>query len=730
MVSDRGESQPLLVMLERKSTRRQKISVSLTASISAVIFLSVLFYLICYAVYQSSGTANFEATEPVQASSGTRYRCPLNVSTVKSFQSFSSYLDLSHPAKPRSFKITYDARTIRVNDSPTILIGGSIHPVRATKSTWSQALNHAVEANLNLVTIYLMWGYHQPSPHREIDWSLPGGDWDLKTAIWEAGCRGLYVHIRIGPYICGEYTYGGLPEWLPLVYGGDTNDTKMSFRCPNIPWYMAMQDWVVASVGYLTHHNLWANQGGPIILAQIENELGGAVDPKEDNIIPGKTLKDYADWCGQLAVNVHPNVVWTMCEGLSSNLTISTCNGSSCVSWIENRGRYSGQIQLDQPALWTESEMGFQMWGESIEQPSTYFWGRRVTDITSDLLRWFARGGTHVNHYMFWGGYNRGRAAAGGLMNAYATDAPVCPNGERRHPKFDHLTAFHQAIASIASVLATFPTALGRDIALEHRLMNETNWKIGQKQLAFLYGSPSNLSFVLFVENNISDDVDIRIPPGLRSEEDANILRLRPWAAVLIFDGTVLFNSSSVDLSAQLYHRKTTKSVPLYHESSWSEPIGPSDTDMTYAPVMSGSKPWEQTRLLLASNVSTDFIWYGTSLNIGNRSFSGDIFIAVETQRASAFTFFLDKEYLGSVENHEGQTQAKGAVTLKFIVPESRLRSGVFHQLNILSESFGYGNIAYNQRWHLANRIFPTVLSSSSGFFFFDMARAYAKNSF
>ena len=36
---------------------------------------------------------------------------------------------------------------------------------------------------------------------------------DLPRFIDLAAANGLYVVVRIGPYICGEYFFGGLPVW-------------------------------------------------------------------------------------------------------------------------------------------------------------------------------------------------------------------------------------------------------------------------------------------------------------------------------------------------------------------------------------------------------------------------------------------------------------------------------------------------------------------------------------
>jgi hypothetical protein len=154
------------------------------------------------------------------------------------------------------------------------------------------------------------------------------------------------------------------------------DDANIAMRRPNRAWMIKMKSFVSDTVTYLTANNLWAYQGGPIVLAQIENELGGEVDASSEHLVMinshnrvvdeeseshytselrNATLQDYADWCGSLAAELAPEVVWTMCNGLSARNTISTFNGNSGVEWLENHGD-SGRIQVDQPALWTEDE--------------------------------------------------------------------------------------------------------------------------------------------------------------------------------------------------------------------------------------------------------------------------------------------------------------------------------------------------------------------------------------
>ena len=146
-------------------------------------------------------------------------------------------------------------------------------------------------------------------------------------------------------------------------------------------WLAAMEKYVKSTVDYLSDNLLFAHQGGPIMMAQIENELGEEDDdsnvpivhddtpPAEESDSDGVrvlhskrgkvakdvTVQDYADWCGSLVARLSPDVVWTMCNGLSANSTIATCNGDCSTKWLEDHGT-SGRIQVDQPAMWTEGK--------------------------------------------------------------------------------------------------------------------------------------------------------------------------------------------------------------------------------------------------------------------------------------------------------------------------------------------------------------------------------------
>lgn len=86
-----------------------------------------------------------------------------------------------------------------------------------------------------------------------------------------------------------------------------------------------------------------AGNGGPIIMAQIENEFR-FTDPA------------YVQWCGSLVAGLDLGIPWLMCNGQSANNTINTCNGNDCTAYAYAHARaFPGQ-----PLAWTENEGWFQ----------------------------------------------------------------------------------------------------------------------------------------------------------------------------------------------------------------------------------------------------------------------------------------------------------------------------------------------------------------------------------
>ena len=90
----------------------------------------------------------------------------------------------------------------------------------------------------------------------------------------------LFVIWRIGPYICAEWPGGGMPDWLKQVHG-------MKPRSATEPYQDYCRSWMHQHIEHV--QPFFAANGGPIIMTQIENELGGSSNTP------------YVKWLGRLA---------------------------------------------------------------------------------------------------------------------------------------------------------------------------------------------------------------------------------------------------------------------------------------------------------------------------------------------------------------------------------------------------------------------------------------------
>ncbi|KAL0012698.1 hypothetical protein SO802_007806 [Lithocarpus litseifolius] len=160
-------------------------------------------------------------------------------------------------------------------------------------------------------------------------------------------------------------------------------------------------------VGLMKDENLFASQGGPIILAQVENEYGNV----EGSYGVGGEL--YVKWAAETAVNLNMTVPWVMCaQHDAPDPIINTCNGFYCVWFSPN--------SPSKPKMWTENYNGCVLaFGNAIPY-------RPVEDLAFAVAWFFETGGTFQNYYMYFGGTNFGRMAGGPLVaTSYDYDAPI-----------------------------------------------------------------------------------------------------------------------------------------------------------------------------------------------------------------------------------------------------------------------------------------------------------------
>ncbi|KAM6449734.1 beta-galactosidase [Liasis olivaceus] len=161
----------------------------------------------------------------------------------------------------RSFEIDYARNCFLKDGKPFRYISGSIHYSRIPRFYWKDRLLKMKMAGLDAVQTYVPWNFHEPEPgvYNFTD------DRDLEYFLKLADEIGLLVILRAGPYICAEWDMGGLPAWL-------LEKKSIVLRSSDSDYLAAVGSWMRVLLPKMKFH-LYQN-GGPIIMVQVENEYG------------------------------------------------------------------------------------------------------------------------------------------------------------------------------------------------------------------------------------------------------------------------------------------------------------------------------------------------------------------------------------------------------------------------------------------------------------------------
>lgn len=523
------------------------------------------------------------------------------------------------------YKVGYDHRAITINGVRTLLISGAVHYARSTPGMWPYIMRMAKNQGLNAIQTYVFWNMHERR-QGEFDFSERA---NLSLFLQNAAEAGLFVYLRVGPFIGAEWNQGGLPVWLNHI-------ANISFRSNNDVWKSFMRKYILDIMNYASPY--LAKNGGPVILAQIENEYGG---------------KDqaYVDWCGSLVTNelAFTAIPWTMCNGMSANSTIVTCNSCNCYDggWMDHfRQNYS-----DRPMIFTENEGWYQQWGLASGI-------RQTSDLAWSVAEWFAAGGAYHSYYMWQGGNNYGHTACAGVTTIYADDVCLHSDGTPNEPKYTHLSRLQHLIAEHAEVLVSqdanrtlVPWWDGRE------------WRDGAQSFVFSY-----LPSLHFIGSQLDFDTMV-----LFRDQNISIAR----KSMQIYDDNLVLlwdNANYSDIPSDI-----TEMVPIINDSLpwkvWSESI------VSDIPVITALSPQEQ---LLLTNDETIYLWYRRHVTL-QRALP-NVLITIQTHMANALLFFLNRVYLGETDNHDhggGNIQVSVALDLSQFKPDQT------YLLEILSISLG-----------------------------------------
>ncbi|XP_022843486.1 beta-galactosidase 10 [Olea europaea var. sylvestris] len=316
-----------------------------------------------------------------------------------------------------AYNVTYDSRSLIIDGQRKLLISAAIHYPRSVPSMWPGLVQLAKEGGVDAIETYVFWNGHELSPNNYYF----GGRFDLVKFCKIVQQSGLYLILRIGPFVAAEWNFGGIPVWLHYIPG-------TVFRTDNEPFKYYMQKFMIYIVNLMKKEKLFASQGGPIILAQVENEYGFY------ETAYGEGGKRYALWAARMAVSQNTGVPWIMCEQFDApDPVIDTCNSFYCDQFKS--------LSPNKPKIWTENWPG---WYKTFGGRDPH---RPPEDVAFSVARFFQKGGSLQNYYMYHGGTNFGRTSGGPFITtSYDYNAPIDEYGLARCPKWGHLKELHRSI--------------------------------------------------------------------------------------------------------------------------------------------------------------------------------------------------------------------------------------------------------------------------------------------
>ncbi len=317
-------------------------------------------------------------------------------------------------SKPGTF--TTGNKTFLLNGKPFVVKAAEVHYPRIPRPYWEHRIQMCKALGMNTVCIYVFWNIHE---QKEGQFDFTGNN-DVAEFCRIAQKNGMYVIVRPGPYVCAEWEMGGLPWWLLKK-----KDIKLRERDP---YFMERVKIFEQKVGEQLAP-LTIQNGGPIIMIQVENEYGsyGEDKPYVSEIrdclrsIYGKELSLFqCDWSSNFEKNGLDDLTWTMNFGTGAN--------------INDQFRRLGELRPNAPQMCSEFWSGwFDKWGARHETRPAKDMVEGMDEMLSKGISfslYMTHGGTSFGH---WAGANSPGFAPD--VTSYDYDAPINEYGHAT-PKF------------------------------------------------------------------------------------------------------------------------------------------------------------------------------------------------------------------------------------------------------------------------------------------------------
>ena len=306
-----------------------------------------------------------------------------------------------------------------LNGKPFVVKAAEVHYPRIPRPYWEHRIQMCRALGMNTICIYIFWNIHE---QKEGVFDFTGNN-DVAEFCRLAQKNGMYVIVRPGPYVCAEWEMGGLPWWLLKK-----KDIRLR---EEDPYFMERVKIFEEKVGEQLS-SLTIQNGGPIIMVQVENEYGSYGENKPyvskiRDIVRSsgfdKVSLFQCDWSSNFEKNGLDDLIWTMNFGTGAN--------------IDDQFKRLKQLRPNTPLMCSEFWSGwFDKWGGKHETRSAKDMVegiRQMLDRNISFSLYMTHGGTSFGH---WAGANSPGFSPD--VTSYDYDAPINEYGQTT-PKYFEL---------------------------------------------------------------------------------------------------------------------------------------------------------------------------------------------------------------------------------------------------------------------------------------------------
>jgi beta-galactosidase len=167
-----------------------------------------------------------------------------------------------------------------LNKKPFFPYSGEIHYFRIPRDKWADRLKKAKETGLNTISTYVPWSWHESKEGLFDFRGKTSPQRDLLYFIKLVKNADLFLMIRIGPVSNAEIKGEGIPLWFLENYQDarakdrkGTNALHEAMVCYMHPLFQNFVSKWYKKILPIVYRNT-ARKGGPIILVQLDNEIG------------------------------------------------------------------------------------------------------------------------------------------------------------------------------------------------------------------------------------------------------------------------------------------------------------------------------------------------------------------------------------------------------------------------------------------------------------------------